>query len=150
TALHDGSFAALTRSHTRPWHPTEHTHPSSAASDLCHGSTAAITADVCGSTVALTLTLRQPGGSNDTPPTEKQLYRLRIRDRIPNVAERTLTLTVTGEDVRLQDFRHTENTKLESLYTSLRALVTDVLARIRSDAGFWHTIQLAPGPDVTI
>lgn len=150
TAAHGGSVRAVTEAHTRPWHPGELLQPLSAATALWGGSVAAVTADHAGRVAEITRRLRVPGGTHLISPTEQLRLVLRIREQTPDELDGTITIQVASEDVRLHDYRHTATSVLQSLHTSLRPLVAEVLQRIGQNAGPQHRIELAPGPDLTI
>ena len=70
------ALMALIGSRPAPWHPGEPLQPLSAATTLWGGSVAAVTSSIGGSIAKLTAILRQPGGSYNTPPTERRLVQV--------------------------------------------------------------------------
>lgn len=141
---------AFVRAPAAPWHPGEPIQPLSAATARWGGSVAAVTAECGGSIAAITRALRQPGGSYDIPPTETQTVRVRRRKESPDDLEGTVTITLAGEDVRLHDERNTATAAYVNFYTSLRALVTDVLGKVYEYSLDIDRPRLTPGTDVTI
>lgn len=153
-ALLAGGFPALlalARTPLAPWHPGEPIRTLAAATARWGGSVAAVTAECGGSMAAITQALREPGGSYDTPPTETQTVRVRRRRETPEDLEGTVTITVASEDVRLHDARNTATAAYVNLtYTSLRALVTDVLGKVYQTSLDIDRPRLAPGADIAI
>ena len=144
------ALLALAYSKPAPWHPGEPISPLSAATAKWGGKVSTVTAAVGGSVTKLTAALRQPGGSYDIPPTERRLVRVRRRKETPNPLDGTVTITLVSEDVRLHDYRNTDTSTYVNLNTSLRPLVSDVLAKITEGMHDAHSVQLAGGADVVI
>lgn len=133
-----------------PWHPGEPIMPLSAATARWGASVAAVTAECGGSIAAITRALRQPGGAYDVPPTELRTVRVRRRKETPTDLEGTVTITLAGEDVRLHDARNTATAAYVNYYTSLRALVTDVLGKVYEYSLDIDRPKLTPGATVAI
>ena len=140
----------LIRSKPAPWHPGEPISPLSAATALWGGKVSRVTADVAGSMARLTAALRQPGGAYDVPPTEHMTLRVRRRKETPNDLDGTVTISFAGEDVRLHDFRHTGTSAYVNYYTTLRALVNDVLGKVTAYSPDVWSVELGGTQDVPI
>lgn len=143
TAAHGGTVASLTEAHTYPWNPGEEIEPLHVATSLYGGSVAAVTAAHGGALAEITKALRVPGGSYLRDPSEELIARLKWRRITPDRKANTVTYQLSGDEIRLHDYRRFETTTWVSTHTSLRGLVRAMLLILEVPA-------LAPGPDITI